>query len=850
MAVVQCLKCCLGQQKPVGEDEDEDEDVVDTDLVKVKPAWFGRKRLTRALYADIVRAPTSPERWFTPRTGWPTAVTYAGGRPENLMPTPPNIPTEFFNPPEFAVGELRVELLETDGLPKMDQLPTQANDVYALLIFEESIARTATINNVNSPKWHAECARAFRFPIFAPQSLLHVAIFDSDDDEWINVIDKLGKVVDNVDTFTSNHLSRIGLVDDAVQGGARRGSVSGPSSPSANGGTDGDAELGSPSKLSERLKAYASDQIQRRRASTSEKASAQRTNTKADDAIGRVTIDLRELHSDTVYDSWFELRRSAVLDDAGKMGAVRLRYSVSWTQPSARLLVRYLSPPPAFVLPMPTAQLKLCAEFAIKGLNSEETEDADGKGGADFRLNVLVAHGRELKGMVYGVLDYVYAIEGLFMYSDPLLSLFLCATWQIVCSYPQLLPSIGPLCMLLLLRATYRAHRARHSGVLSSPSFTQLAISLLLPQFLSRYLLAAAASGGTALEPNAATLPTQATIVARRLEAEREQARADERAAMQQAALEKALTHPEGLAGDVVGAVGSLATNILGKDTISYWTSEMPKFAYQTVKKAGNKFLEGNVLEAGGTLIARGARVATKAATTVVGSGVNTVRLAASTVGSTIEITKGTVGSGGMVALEKLLASSGEYYQSLLSYYLGYMRASQGVLTWRDPALTTYLTLVLVGTMLVLPLLPWYYLCRATGLLLLGPHMWLVGSKRRRAAAEALRDTPEERTRRIYTEPDKARRERLITAERMRREQDAEKAAKDEELARSALPLAQSASARRAYVRQMEGRGLHGAVENQGSRVQLHKLPCLPDPDRSSRIAPWGRHKPPPRQHD
>ena len=43
-----------------------------------------------------------------------------------------------------------------------------------------------------------------------------------------------------------------------------------------------------------------------------------------DAPIGRLVIEPRRLVPGTSYDSWFELRRSSVLDDAGQFGAVRL----------------------------------------------------------------------------------------------------------------------------------------------------------------------------------------------------------------------------------------------------------------------------------------------------------------------------------------------------------------------------------------------------------------------------------------------------------------------------------------------------------------------------------------------
>ena len=66
---------------------------------------------------------------------------------------------------------------------------TDENDVYALLIFEQSAAATRPIDNVDSPRWHVDCPRAFKFPITAPFSALHVALFDSDAQSFFNLID-------------------------------------------------------------------------------------------------------------------------------------------------------------------------------------------------------------------------------------------------------------------------------------------------------------------------------------------------------------------------------------------------------------------------------------------------------------------------------------------------------------------------------------------------------------------------------------------------------------------------------------------------------------------------------------
>ena len=69
-------------------------------------------------------------------------------------------------------------------------------------------------------------------------------------------------------------------------------------------------------------------------------------------------------------------------------------------------------------MPTKTAQVNLCARFAIHGNHADggEMEEASeggggGDGGAEFGL-VLMAHGYELKEIMYGGLDYSYALEG------------------------------------------------------------------------------------------------------------------------------------------------------------------------------------------------------------------------------------------------------------------------------------------------------------------------------------------------------------------------------------------------------------------------------------------------------
>jgi hypothetical protein len=68
---------------------------------------------------------TNPGRRFTPHGGWPN-VEFAGGTPPSLMD--PSV-ADYLVPERLALGELRLEILETDDLPKMD-LFLDENDVW------------------------------------------------------------------------------------------------------------------------------------------------------------------------------------------------------------------------------------------------------------------------------------------------------------------------------------------------------------------------------------------------------------------------------------------------------------------------------------------------------------------------------------------------------------------------------------------------------------------------------------------------------------------------------------------------------------------------------------------------
>ena len=130
-----------------------------------------------------VEAPTPESRWFTPREGW-RATDAKGLTPTYMMPTAQQAEALF--PLESDIlGELRVELLEIEGLPNRDAVmgisAGNLTDAYAMVLFEGAAARTNVIYDSLNPRWAAadpSSFRAFAFPIVTPYSVLYVSIND------------------------------------------------------------------------------------------------------------------------------------------------------------------------------------------------------------------------------------------------------------------------------------------------------------------------------------------------------------------------------------------------------------------------------------------------------------------------------------------------------------------------------------------------------------------------------------------------------------------------------------------------------------------------------------------------
>jgi hypothetical protein len=98
---------------------------------------------------------------------------------------------------------------------------------------------------------------------------------------------------------------------------------------------------------------------------------------------------------------------------------------------------------------------------------------------------VLLSRLRKARALTSHIYFYLNAFETFFYYDNPPLSIAACLLWQVVCSYPALLPSLPPLAVAALLRRTYLL---RPDGVFCPPSFLLQAAALFLPRSLASLL--------------------------------------------------------------------------------------------------------------------------------------------------------------------------------------------------------------------------------------------------------------------------------------------------------------------------------------------------------------------------
>ena len=140
-------------------------------LIRAQPTFMCANKgetifLTVEKYDEVIAEPTPDTMWYTPRTGWPKKAKDLGNRCRNLIPTVKEDPKLIAGLEQNSVGTLHLEVLQAKGLKKFDAI--SENDMYALVVFEGIAAVTATIQDMDDPRWHSGTARAFRLPVFNP----------------------------------------------------------------------------------------------------------------------------------------------------------------------------------------------------------------------------------------------------------------------------------------------------------------------------------------------------------------------------------------------------------------------------------------------------------------------------------------------------------------------------------------------------------------------------------------------------------------------------------------------------------------------------------------------------------
>ena len=235
--------------------------------------------------------------------------------------------------------------------------------------------------------------------------------------------------------------------------------------------------------------------------------------------------------------------------------------------------------------------------------------------------------------------------------------------------------------------------------------------------------------------------------------------------------------------------------------------------------------LQGRCLPAVTGLATHVVKVAGTSITGVLKYLINTVR----TTGKNVATTAAAAADQTTSAVDpmQLAAAYLQPIQAMIHYYLIPLRGVRGVLTWHDPALSSWLCLILGVLCVTLPLLPWVTIAHLTGLGLLGPHMWIIGTRGRKAAAVAEAEAAAsaavaQRYAAAKTSKEKAA---LLREEHTRRLYAAAVAQEAEDKYLATLPHASHSKNRKSY---------GTVISVQSSRVMQDKLAFAPDPQRSA----------------
>ena len=596
-----------------------------------------------------VEAPTPDDRWFKPTAGW-TATDSKGFSPSCLMPTARHAEALFPTESE-VIGELRVEVLEMEGLVNQDAVmginTGNMTDAYALVLFEGACARTNVIYDSLNPRWAASdpsSFRAFKFPVCRPHSVLYVCANDYDGTNSSDMV--------------------------------------------ANSSTE--------------------KMVTRRRSMVQQTLNA-------DDPIGRVAIQIGRLVSSTVYDCWFDLGYSAITKPDGKLGSIRLRYSVTFKSERTRML-SYLRGNSVPIIPFYKEAYRANAMFAKRG------QDVPG----DYDWDVLMVYVNELKGLLRLAISLFAAVEDVLLWRTRQipLSMAVCVGYQYLVGNPHRLPAASCLVFLVFLVFT-------HSLPAASVDPTDARLDSEVHARSSFFSIVGALAG---------RMPKPLDV------------------------------KPEALDEDVSG----LPQGLKKQNNKGFWTARAAKahigsnLVASTEKYYCEQILgDDNLGEGQESMSASAVELTTAKVKTqkevdeFIDSGDDTVEEKIAKKRQRERMHEGQTFMGKMADRLNPVAVALGPMQIILAQVVVPLRAVRYLLFWQDRQLTAWLCLVLMALALVNMIVPWglllFYGARIVGAVLFGPHMHFVG----RNVDAARRSWLSEVTK--YHEADKEGREVIIT---------------------------------------------------------------------------------------
>ncbi len=162
-----------------------------------------------------------------------------------------------------------------------------------------------------------------------------------------------------------------------------------------------------------------------------------------DDPLGRVLLDLSQMHGRTVYDCWLHLQYGFHARAKGKRGSIRLRYHMDWLDERARLLAYPELPPPTFVINFKSRKALRNSLFAVQGRHRNP---------GDFSWRVFNSQLAELKRI------HQRAARGLrafLFWTYPVLSVAVLIGYQLIVSYPTEFIMLLPLALLAVQLSAY-----------------------------------------------------------------------------------------------------------------------------------------------------------------------------------------------------------------------------------------------------------------------------------------------------------------------------------------------------------------------------------------------------------